>query len=70
MDAGTTTICLELKVAGDALKGRAVADSGAERAFSGWLGLVAALDELLAGAEPKEPRANGDSSESQPSSGS
>lgn len=48
----TVRITLELTVDGDALSGSATA-GGPSRAFSGWLGLVAALDALVPGAVPE-----------------
>ncbi len=47
MDATTTAISLEMHLAGDCLTGIATSASGVERPFSGWLGLIAAIDELL-----------------------
>jgi hypothetical protein len=44
------TITLELLLAGDGFSGRAVGDDGAAREFSGRLGLMHTIDELLAGA--------------------
>jgi hypothetical protein len=48
------TITLELRAAGGSLAGRAIAESGAERHFAGWLGLVTALDALVPGLAPDE----------------
>lgn len=42
------TIGLDLDLEGDQLSGTATSDSGAQRAFTGWLGLIAALDALVA----------------------
>jgi FAD/FMN-containing dehydrogenase len=42
------TIRLDLELAPECLSGRAIPDRGAHRKFSGWLGLVAAIDALLA----------------------
>jgi len=42
----STTISLELRQEGDSLTGRAVNGSG-QREFTGWIGLLAAIDELL-----------------------
>jgi hypothetical protein len=47
MDGTTTAISLEMHLAGDCLTGTATSASGAERPFCGWLGLIAAIDELL-----------------------
>ena len=60
----TITITLELRVAGESLTGSATEAGGAAREFSGWLGLVSALDALVPSAPPLPPRAgqtpNGD----------
>lgn len=42
------TIGLDLDLEGDQLSGTATSGSGAQRAFAGWLGLIAALDALVA----------------------
>jgi hypothetical protein len=47
MDGTTTAISLEMRLAGDCLTGTATSATGAERPFCGWLGLIAAIDELL-----------------------
>ncbi|HEY1274606.1 MAG TPA: FAD-binding oxidoreductase [Thermoleophilaceae bacterium] len=49
MDANTISISLELRLADDALSGRASAAAGRRRDFVGWLGLMAAIDALLPG---------------------
>ncbi len=55
------TIRLELDVAGDEVSGRALCPSQDPKQFAGWLGLLAALDDLLtdpapgAGAEAARP---------------
>jgi hypothetical protein len=41
------TLTLQLQLDADGFAGRADDDLGAGRAFSGWLGLIAALDELI-----------------------
>lgn len=46
-EAGAKTIRMELRLDGDMPTGRASDDSGRVRDFAGWLGLVAAIDELL-----------------------
>jgi hypothetical protein len=51
--AGLTTICMELRLDGETPTGRASDDHGHVKHFAGWLGLVAAIDELLSG--PEEP---------------
>ena len=47
------TLALELRLADDALTGRVKAADGKETDFSGWLGLVATIEALL--AEPAAP---------------
>jgi hypothetical protein len=42
------TLALELQVADDALTGRVTAPDGTDTDFSGWLGLVATIEALLA----------------------
>ena len=42
------TLALELRLADDALTGRVTAPDGKETDFSGWLGLVATIEALLA----------------------
>jgi FAD/FMN-containing dehydrogenase len=56
----TKTITLELLVAGDGLSGRALDGDGAAREFSGRLGLMHTIDELLAeaGSTPQEEQMN------------
>jgi hypothetical protein len=44
-------IDLDLHVHGDEVTGRAASDGQAERDFSGWLELIAALDALISGSE-------------------
>ena len=46
-------LALELRLADDALTGRVKAADGTETEFSGWLGLVATIEALL--AEPSAP---------------
>jgi hypothetical protein len=45
-------LALELRLADDALTGRVKAADGQETDFSGWLGLVATIEALLAGPAP------------------
>jgi hypothetical protein len=45
-----TTITLELLLAGDGVSGRALSADGDAREFSGRLGLMHTIDELLAAA--------------------
>jgi hypothetical protein len=49
MTSRAVTITLELRQAGEELGGRA-SNGAAEREFSGWLGLLVAIDALLAAA--------------------
>jgi hypothetical protein len=42
------TLALELRLADDALTGRVTAADGKDTDFSGWLGLVATIESLLA----------------------
>jgi len=48
-------LALELHVADDALTGRVTTDDGSDTDFSGWLGLVATIEALLAGKAIGEP---------------
>ena len=50
MTSRAVTITLELRQAGDELDGRASDGDGDGRAFSGWLGLLVAIDGLLQNA--------------------
>jgi hypothetical protein len=52
----STQITLDLEVNDDFLSGRIRDGSGAGRPFSGWLGLMAAIDELLAAAGAEDSR--------------
>ena len=50
-------IALELDVHGDEVRGTASCDGAQPRAFTGWLGLIAALDAIVAApAAPDPPR--------------
>jgi len=51
MTSRAVTITLELRLAGDELDGRASDGIGPERPFSGWLGMLVAIDSLLAAEE-------------------
>jgi hypothetical protein len=55
MTSRAVTITLELRLAGDELDGRATDGSGDDRPFSGWLGLLVAIDHLLSAAPEAEP---------------
>jgi FAD/FMN-containing dehydrogenase len=57
----TVSLALELELEGDALSGRLAGPAGRERRFCGRLGLLAAVDALLApalGPTPTRPRRN------------
>ena len=47
MTSRAVTITLELRLAGDELDGRASDGTGGHRTFSGWLGLLVAIDAML-----------------------
>ena len=49
------TLALELRLADDALTGRVTAADGKETEFSGWLGLVATIESLLAEPDATPP---------------
>jgi hypothetical protein len=53
MTSRAVTITLELRQAGDELDGRATDETGTDRSFSGWLGLLVTIDSLL-NAAPEE----------------
>ncbi len=53
-DDRTIHIELELELHGEEVRGRALCDGGPPREFSGWLGLIAALDALVAAPETAE----------------
>jgi hypothetical protein len=55
MTSRAVTITLELRLAGDELDGRATDGTGDDRPFSGWLGLLVAIDHLL-NAAPENPQ--------------
>jgi hypothetical protein len=50
-------LALELRVADDALTGRVTTPDGNDTEFSGWLGLVATIEALLADAASGAERA-------------
>ena len=71
MDDTRDTIRLEIEVAGESLYGRAISEGGLTRDFTGWLGLVAALDTLItkvAKADEAPANAAGDIHDRPPSS--
>jgi hypothetical protein len=45
------TLTLELEPTDDTFNGRAIDSAGAERRFSGWIGLVGVIDQLLGGRQ-------------------
>jgi hypothetical protein len=47
MQTKTTAISLELSLDGDSLSGSASNGAGTEREFSGWLGLMSAIEALI-----------------------
>jgi hypothetical protein len=47
MQTKTAAISLELSVDGDSLTGRASDETGNRREFSGWLGLMSAIEALI-----------------------
>jgi hypothetical protein len=55
MDHVTVDLQLKLSVEDDEFSGRATADGGQPRPFSGWIGLVSALDGLIAEATAHDP---------------
>jgi hypothetical protein len=50
-DKDMVEICLQLRLEGQSPTGHVRVASGVGRDFAGWVGLVAAIDELLAAAE-------------------
>ena len=60
MDAAPTTVIhLELSLVGESLTGFARDDLGASRRFDGRLGLLAAIDTLIAGVPAAGPEGEG-----------
>lgn len=55
VDEGTIQITCELQTVGDSLTGRVRRDGGETREFTGWLGLLGALQALMANADPAGP---------------
>ena len=53
-DDRTIHIELELQLHGDEVRGRAIADGAPPHEFRGWLGLIAALDTLVAAPEGEQ----------------
>jgi hypothetical protein len=50
MHGGQLHLTLHLRVSGESLTGRVGDGSGHEREFAGWVGLVAAIDRIVADA--------------------
>jgi len=55
MTSRAVTITLELRLAGDELDGRATDETGIDRPFSGWLGMLVTIDSLLEAAAAQAP---------------
>ena len=55
----TPAISLELILEGEALSGSASDGNGGRREFTGWIGLIAALEALLIPADGYPGRSNG-----------
>ncbi len=55
MDDRTIRIALDVELHGEEVRGRASCDGRTPRPFTGWMGLIAALDALMAPAEPSPP---------------
>ena len=49
------TISLELDMSGDTLNGQAITAQGATKTFSSWLGMIGALDLLVADNAVQSP---------------
>jgi hypothetical protein len=47
MHTRTAAISLELSMDGDSLTGSASDEAGARKEFSGWLGLISAIEALI-----------------------
>ena len=56
MSVQTKHIAIDVLLAGDGISGRAGDGTGEPKAFQGWLGLLVALDGLLANTD-EEPSA-------------
>lgn len=55
MDERVVCMSLELRLRGDEVRGHLGADEGERLEFSGWLGLIAAIDALTAPPDPLLP---------------
>jgi hypothetical protein len=60
MDRTTLTLTVELELDDEAFSGRASDDLGASRQFTGWLGLIASIDDIIgtATARSREQRSD------------
>jgi hypothetical protein len=56
MNASPISISLELRVDQDSFAGRATTGSGQQREFTGWLGLMGAIEAFLSLERPEEDR--------------
>ncbi|HMS62290.1 MAG TPA: hypothetical protein PKD63_08415 [Solirubrobacteraceae bacterium] len=54
-DERTIQIALHLEIRGDEVCGTARSDGSSAREFTGWLGLIATLDAIVAAPQPPEP---------------
>jgi hypothetical protein len=59
MEDEPVVVHLELSLAGESLTGRARDDGGTTREFNGRLGLLAAVDALIAGSTPRPEASSG-----------
>ena len=50
------TVTLELEIEGDSLTGRATDSDGSVREFTGWLGLLGAIDVLCENCPNETPK--------------
>ena len=68
MDRTTLTLTVEIELDDDAFRGRASDDQGASRQFSGWLGLIASIDDMIgaASARSREQRTDQRGAEAPP----
>ena len=55
MNETPVTISLELDMSGDTLNGHAITAQGTKKTFSSWLGMIGALDLLVADSTVQSP---------------
>ena len=55
MNDTALTISLQLDMSGDTLNGQAVTAQGTSKSFSSWLGMIGALDLLVADGSVQAP---------------